>query len=72
MELLLVVLIVIVAVALLRRGGPSWYRRGPRSVVRPDLRRRVADDVAVRDSLADDTTFVDGDPVRRRTVIDEY
>ncbi len=67
MELLLVILIVIAAVAFMRRGGPTWYRRGPRSVVRPDLRRRVADDAAVRDSLVDD------EPIRRRrTVIDEY
>ncbi|HVF13318.1 MAG TPA: hypothetical protein VM942_01895 [Acidimicrobiales bacterium] len=67
MELLLVVLIVIAAVAFLGRGRPTWYRRGPRTVVRPDLRRRVADDAVVGDEVLAD------EPVRhRRTTIDEY
>ena len=34
MELLLVLLIVLAAVAFLRRGGPTWYRGGSRRVVR--------------------------------------
>jgi len=67
MELLLVILIVVAAIAFMRRGGPVWYRRGPRSVVSPELRRRVQDEAALRDSIVED------EPVRRRrTVIEEY
>jgi hypothetical protein len=66
MELLIVILIVVAAVALMGRRGPTWYRRGPRSVVSPDLRRRVEDDIVARDRIVED------EPVRRRTVIDEY
>ena len=67
MELLLVILIVVAAVVFLRRGGPTWYRRTPRSVVRPELRRRVEDEAVMRDEILVD------EPVRhRRTIIDEY
>ncbi len=62
MELLLVLLIVLVAVALMRRGGPTWYRPGPRRVVRYD-------DTPVVD---DDLTVIDQPVVRRRRVIDEF
>ena len=62
------ILILVAAVAFMRRGGPAWYRRSPRSVVRPGLRHRVADEATVRDQVLAD------EPVRhrRRTVIDEY
>ena len=67
MELLLVILIVVAVVAFMGRRGPTWYRRGPRSVVRPDLRRRVHDEAAISDQVLAD------EPVqRRRTVIDEF
>ncbi len=62
MELLLVLLIVLVAVALLRRGGPAWYRSGPRRVVRYEDSPVVEEDI----------TVVDQPVVRRRRVIEDY
>ncbi len=73
MEFLLVILIVVVAVMLLSRGPRVFRRRGPSTVVRPELRRRVADEAAWRDDVvADDPLVEDDTVVRRRTVIDEY
>ncbi|HEX7275808.1 MAG TPA: hypothetical protein VF244_00395 [Acidimicrobiales bacterium] len=63
MELLLVLLIVLVAVAFMRRGGPSWYRSGPRRVVRYEDRPLVDDDI----------TVIEERPVtRRRRVIEDF
>ena len=65
MELLLVLLIVLAAVAFLRRGGPTWYRGGPRRVVRYE-------DTPVVDDRIDDMTVIDQPVVRRRRVIEDY
>ena len=64
MELLVVLLIVIAAVALLRRGGPTWYRSrpGPRSVVRYEETPVVDEDL----------TVIDQPVVRRRRVIEDF
>jgi hypothetical protein len=62
MELLVVLLIVFAAVALLRRGGPTWYRSGPRRVVHYEDRPAVDDDI----------TVIDQPVVRRTRVIEDY
>jgi hypothetical protein len=62
MELLVVLLIVLAAVALLRRGGPTWYRSRPRSVVHYEETPVVGEDL----------TVIDQPVVRRRRVIEDF
>jgi hypothetical protein len=60
MELLLLILIVVAAVAFFGRGRLGGYGRGPRRVTTYDDPTYVEEDVVVEE------------PVRRRRVIDEY
>jgi|GEM_PF-5239391 len=62
MELLLVLVIVLAAVALMRRGGPLWYRSRPRRVVRYEDAPVVEDEV----------TVVERPVRRRRRVIEDF
>lgn len=62
MELLLVLLIVLAAVAFMRRGGPAWYRGRPRRVVHYEDGPIVEEDV----------TVVDRPVTRRRRVFEDY